>query len=159
MRLMDDLGVITEPAGGSIVALLALVSGVGAAVILFETYRAIVRGRRLRVAREAPETLGDRLQELSVVSDYLRSLSVEVTAEAEAQAKAAELAAADARRDQQLATLTAEQAQAVNAIFEASNAKQQKALTKSTVVWAVISLVASNAVSVVVALWLADITR
>ena len=157
---MDDLGTIAEPAAGLPITLLAaLASGVGVAAVLFETYRSIVRGRRLKASRDKPDTLSDRIKRLSAATDYLRSLAADVTAEAEAQAKAAEVAAKDAERNQQLATLTAEQAQAVNAIFEASGVKQQKALTKSTVVWAVISLVASNAVSIVVALWIAGITR
>lgn len=139
-------------------AVAAVVSGVLTFGVLWESLRSFLR-RRLAAKYEAPETLDDKILRLRSATTSLRELAGEVMAEAEAQAAAAEVAGAEAKRNQQLATLSAEQARAVSEIFDASGAKQQKALTKSTIVWAIISLVVSNAVAVGVTLWLAGLQQ
>ncbi len=156
---MDDLGPIAVPTG-QLTAVLStsVAAGLSAFTILFGV-RWLIGRRRLKLEGRTSETLSDRLQRLASTAQALRDLARDVTAEADAQAKVAEVAAAEAKRNQTLATLSAEQAKAVNEVFEASGEKQQRALTKSTVVWAVISLIVSNAVSVAVALWIAGLTR
>lgn len=119
--------------------------------------RRLVRSLRGAEDDPAPLSLNAKLAMLRRNAASLRNLAAEVTSEIEAQAKAAEIAAAEANRNEQLAKLSAEQARAVNEVFDAAGLKQQRALTKSTVVWALISIFVSNIVSVVVALTVAGV--
>lgn len=85
------------------------------------------------------------------MSRVLRRLADEVTAEANAQIQIAEDAASRATKNQQLASLSEEQAKAVSEVFAA----QGKFSTKLTIWIAVGSLVVSNVVTVIVTLALA----
>ncbi|QNA93254.1 MULTISPECIES: hypothetical protein [unclassified Microbacterium] len=130
----------------------ALAAGaVSAAVAVF----AFVSGARggTHPSTVQPVTLDQKLDQLRRAAADLRDMAADVTAEAEAQTVIAETAAATAAKNQELASLTEGQAKAVAAILDEGAEGRQRDSKKTTIIWAIVSIVASNIASVFLTLF------
>jgi hypothetical protein len=100
-----------------------------------------------------PESLDDKIARLRAAATDIRELSRDVTEEAEVQVKAAESAAATAAQNQQLASLSEEQAAAIASLLDESGTKHQRAGARTTIIWAIVGILASNVASVLLTLF------
>ena len=127
-----------------------------AGVIAFQGLRSSLRELRAAKREANVETLDDKLDRLRRSAIDLRDLAGEVTAEAEAQSLIAETAAAKAVANQQLASLSEDQAQAVAALIDEGQERRQRSNTRTTIIWAIVGILASNAASVLLTLFFSN---
>jgi hypothetical protein len=156
MSLVGLLSSLDQPVAQSANDLAAWGASIGGGVSVFIALMSL--GYGLRSGRRAseqdvqPPTLDQKLNELSKLSTRLSDLSREVRDEADAQREVAERAAVDAKRNQQLASLSASQADAVSELLQKHSDASTRSGRRTTIIWTIVSVVLSNVASIVLTL-------
>lgn len=98
----------------------------------------------------AAESFDEKIRSLGSLAENLRVIAADVTHEAEAQIRAAEAAAEEARNNEEIASLSRGQAAAVSELFAEQGRTALRETKRFSWVSLIISVVVSNAVSVTV---------